>query len=220
LNRWLVRFDVRLAQEQYVSRRWDANDRARYLLRQDVHWPLSVDTLVWPSAFFSGIFKSPHFESYSTIEVDPAVDGGTQWLHLDAMRACYDSHRAQAPGGVFVGIELLTEKEKDGDILYYILPGDIQCGVWLEPTEPERLPEGSTLLGYDVADPSWISGLANCGYTEDDITDLGSRWAHRLNGFGLLASLEDAVEFRHVCDERVPEHAPFWIYALWRLPFD
>jgi hypothetical protein len=43
-------------------------------------------------------------------------------------------------------------------------------------------------------------------------------WGDRLNLFGLLATLEDAVAFRQVCDERVAEHAPFWVYAPWRLP--
>jgi hypothetical protein len=218
VNRWLIRFDVRVAKEQYVSRRWDANAKAQYLLRPDIEWPLSVDPLVWPSVFYSETFKSPHWESYSTIEVDPAIDGGDYWLELDRMRTYYDVHRALAPGGVFVGVELLSEKEAEAQTIPYVLAGDIQCAVWLEQTIPERSPEGSTLLGYDVADASEISGLANCGYTEEEVRDLAPVWANRLNSFGLLTTLEDAVAFRQVCDERVPEHAPFWIYALWRLP--
>jgi hypothetical protein len=93
-----------------------------------------------------------------------------------------------------------------------------QCGIWLDQTIPERVPEGSSLLGYDVADAGRISGLANCGYTEEEIGALATVWGTRLNLFGLLATLADAVAFRRVCDERVPEHAPFWVYALWRLP--
>jgi hypothetical protein len=33
----------------------------------------------------------------------------------------------------------------------------------------------------------------------------------------LLKTLEDAVEFREVCDRRVPEHSPFWIFGVSRL---
>ena len=69
-----------------------------------------------------------------------------------------------------------------------------------------------------MADASWISGLANCGYTSAAIDKLAPVWASRLNPFGLLPTPEDADEFRTVSDARVPDHAPFWIYALWRLP--
>jgi hypothetical protein len=207
-----------MPQELYVSRRWDAVARARFLLRQDIQWPLSVDPLVWPSVFFSEIFKRPELESCSTIEVDPAIDGGKYWLRLDAMRTHYDSHRALAPGGVFIGVELLSEKEEDGRRISYVLADGIQAAVWLEQTVPDRPPDGSTLLGYDVADASLISGLSNCEYTEEETSTLAPVWGPRLNSFGLLTSLEDALPFRQLCDARVPEHAPFWIYALWRLP--
>lgn len=218
MNRWLIRFDVRAAKEQYVSRRWDRDARKRYLLRPDIEWPLSVDPLVWPSVFYSEIFRRPSVESYSTIEVDPAVDGGQYWLDLDRMRTYYDSHRALAPGGVFIGVELLSEKDSEAETIPYILSGGIQAAVSLERTTPARPPEGSTLVGYDVADASWISGLTNCEYTQQQIGELAPVWGHRLNSFGLLATPEDAIAFRQVSDARIPEHAPFWIYALWLLP--
>ena len=217
MNKWLIRYDVRMPPELYVDRRWNADARAQYLLRPDVPWPLSVDPLIWPSVFFSEIFKLPHFESYSTIEIDPSLDNGTQWLHLDTMRACYDVHRALAPNAIFVAIELLSEKEAEGPTISYDRG---HAAIWLEPTVPSRPPEGSSLLGYDVADAGWISGLSNCGYTADEIHTLAPVWGPRLNSFGLLTNVEDAVAFRQVCDNRVPEHAPFWIYALWRLPVE
>jgi hypothetical protein len=63
-----------------------------------------------------------------------------------------------------------------------------------------------------------ISGLANTEYTEEEIRDLTPVWTSRLNSFGLLDTVEDAVAFRQVCDERDPASVPFWVYALWRLP--
>jgi len=36
VNRWLKRFDGRAAKEQYLSRRWDATAKARYLLKPDI----------------------------------------------------------------------------------------------------------------------------------------------------------------------------------------
>jgi hypothetical protein len=220
MNRWLIEFDVRTAPEQYVSGRWDATSRAGYLLRPEVEWPLSVDGLVWPSVFRLKGVEGLDLPSYSPIEIDPAVAGGDVWLDLDRLQACYDAHRGLAPGGVFIALELLSEKEAEAERIPYDLPGGIQAAVWLEPTVPERLPDGSTLLGYDVADAGRISGLSDCGYTEDEIRDLVPRWAARLNSFGLLDTVEDAIAFREVCDARVPEHVPFWIYALWRLPLE
>jgi len=111
VNRWLLQFDVRAAKDQYVSERWDANARAEYLLRPDTEWPLSVDRGVWPSVFYLN-FQAP-IESCSTIEVDPEVEGLHYWLDLDSMRTHYETHRALAPDGVFVGVELLSEKDAD-----------------------------------------------------------------------------------------------------------
>ena len=39
------------------------------------------------------------------------------------------------------------------------------------------------LLGYDVADASWISGLANRGYVSGEIERLARVWPPRLNPF-------------------------------------
>jgi hypothetical protein len=175
-----------------------------------------VDTFVWPSVFFSQIFRNPAFESYSTIEIDPQIYDQLR-LDLDRMRDYYASHRALAPDGVFVGIELLSERTAEGETIPYELPESIQCAIWLEQTAPVSLPEGSTLLGYDVADAARLSGLSNCGYTEEEIRDLSPVWAKHLNSFGLFSALDDAVAFRELSDQRVVEHAPFWVYGLWRI---
>ena len=217
MNRWLIEFDVRTAKDEYVARHWLRDSRAQYLLRPEIEWPLSVDTLVWPSVFFSRIFRNPAVDSYSTIEVEPEVCRQFQ-LDLDRMRDYYDSHRAIAPDGVFVGIELLSERTPEGHTIPYEIPHGIQCAISLEQTIPARLPAGSTLLGYDVADAGRLSGLSNCGYTEREIRDLSPVWAKRLNSYGLFSSLDDAVAFRELSDRRVVEHVPFWVYGLWLLP--
>ena len=214
--RWIVEFDVRMAKEHYVVRRWSEDSRHQFLLRPDVEWPLSIDRSVWPSVFFSTRFRDFR-DSYSTIPVDRELEGN-DWLDLERMRTYYHAHRELAPGGVFVGIELLSEKTADGPVILYEGSGGSLYGITLEPTLPDRLPDGSTLLGYDVADAGRISGLANCGYTDENAGALKPAWGPRLNSVGLLSTLEDAVAFRQASDERVPEHAPFWVYALWRLP--
>ena len=77
--------------------------------------------------FFCRIFLNPAFESYSTIEVDPDVHGA-DWLDLERMRDYYNAHRALAPNGVFVAIELLSERPADGEIIHYEESDGIACG--------------------------------------------------------------------------------------------
>lgn len=110
---------------------------------------------------------------------------------------------------VFVGVEPLSEKEAEAQTILYMLPEGIQCGLSLERTVPERPPEGSILMGYDVGNVGWISGLANTEYTEEEIRDLAPFGTNRLNSFGLLETLDDAIAFRQVCDVRDPGSAPF-----------
>jgi hypothetical protein len=83
--------------------------------------------------------------------------------------------------------------------------------------EPDRIPEDSVMLGYDVADAGFWSGLSNCGYTQSELERLRPEWSMRINDFGLLRSESDALAFKNISDQRVPEHAPFWVYRLHRL---
>ncbi len=78
--------------------------------------------------------------------------------------------------------------------------------------------EAWILLGYDVADSGFTSGLSNCGYRPDldDVEGLRRDWAPRLNAGGLFDDLEHAIAFRALSDGRIPEHAPFYVYALYK----
>lgn len=221
MNHRIVRFDVRLDKSDYLDTLWDRERRQSYLLRPDVEWPLSVDPLVWPSVFYSEIFKEAVNLPYSSIELPPSTDDGDYWLNLDRMKEHYDSHKKAGTGGVIVGIELFfPETSLVGEVVHYEELDGIQCGIWLGRTVPSELPPGSELLGYDVADAGWISGLTNCGYLSDEKEPLARAWASRLNNFGLLASLDDAMEFKRLTDERVKEHSPFWIYGIWRIVYE
>jgi len=217
VNQRLTHFDVRLNKDAYVHRHWDKEHRDRFLLTPEIEWPLSIDPLVWPSVFFSEIFREATELPYGDIEVDPRTDDGKYWLSLEQMKAHYEAHRQVGTSGVFVAIHLFSEQPLVEDMIPYVQPGGIQCALALGRTNPRECPPGSEFLGYDVADASWISGLANCGYTPDEKQQLGRIWASRLNSFGLLKSLDDATEFRQLCDARVPEHSPFWIYGISRL---
>jgi hypothetical protein len=88
--------------------------------------------------------------------------------------------------------------------------------IYLEQ-DPKIVPEGNTVLGFDVADEAMLSGLSNCGYTPQELEGLRPVWQSRMNDHGLLISVEDALEFMKLSDERVEEHAPFWVYKLYKL---
>jgi len=219
MNHRLIRFDVRLDKSDYVDSFWDGAHRKAYLLNSDVEWPLSADPFVWPSVFYSKILREAVDVPYASIEVPPDADGGRYWVNLDDMKKHYATHQKFGTRGITIAIELFfPEASLVGDVVHYQEAEGIQCGIPLGRTLPSELPLGSELLGYDVADAGWISGLTNCGYWPEEKAALARTWATRLNDFGLLTTLGDAAEFKRVTDERVPEHAPFWIYGLWRVP--
>lgn len=81
---------------------------------------------------------------------------------------------------------------------------------WPEP-EPR-----TEFLGYDVGDAGLLSGLMNCGYDEE-AAELRERFARHLNHHHLFYDRERALHFARLTNERVPEHAPFFVYGLYRL---
>jgi hypothetical protein len=216
MNRHLIEFDVRVAPERIRADPEDEEYRAKFLLRPDVGWPMSVDGKIWPSVFFSERGGAPN--EFETVPTDQVREDAWPWLDLAKMRAWYEAHRRPGPPDVCIGVELLSEKSLEGTSIPYERPNGGKYGLWLEPVLPARPPDGSILLGFDVADAGGISGLMNCGYTPEEIASWRPTWGPRLNDRGLLSTLEDAIAFREATDRRVEEHAPFWVYALWQLP--
>jgi hypothetical protein len=86
-----------------------------------------------------------------------------------------------------------------------------------EPMTPaERSPDWA-FLGFDVGDGGLLSGLMNCGYEDDERKTLTEEWDPRLNEHHLFIDAESAFAFRLLTNERVPEHAPFFVYGVWRI---
>jgi len=167
--------------------------REAFLLRPEIELPYSVDGHVWPSVW--------------SMSDEPQTDGSGLWLNLARLQESLIEHERTA---ILIGMELLVPNNPPSFGFPYSL---------IDSTpEPQSVPEGSTYLGFDVADAGFLSGLSNCGYSEAERAELRPKWRDRINDFGLLKSEQDALEFRDLSDVRVSEHAPFWVYRLSRLP--
>ncbi len=210
----IIGFDVRLAAADYLARDWAAARRELFLLDPDVAWPRSVDKTVWPSRFyFLGDYLADG-DPTARIEVETTPKDFREscfllWADGAAMAArLRDEAPDTAPAGLPVRIEVVTEHPLE--------PGDPHWGPAFEPRIPPEVPPSPwPLLGYDVADSAMTSGLMNCGFEEPEREPLRTEWAPRLNEHGLFAAPEDAARFRALSDERVPSHAPFFVFALY-----
>ena len=91
----------------------------------------------------------------------------------------------------------------------------------LSPEFPEvrfRKSSDWRFLGYDVADGGPCSGLSNCAYNAEEMPALLKRFSNRLNSNHLFDVYQDARDFKLLSDQRLPDHAPFYVIALYRIP--
>src|SRR5581483_270630 len=195
-------FDLRFGVEDYAKEVWSREHRDAYLLRKDLDWPLSVDRTVWPS-----FLQSHYFDAKARRISNPRfVNQDTSALENDFGMIRDVKSLVRLPGaklGVGIAAQVIYRKRKGMEPL---------LGV-----EADAIPPGAVALGFDVATATPISGLSNCGYSPAELPRLRSAWGGRLNKHGLLESLDDAMQFREMTNRRVPEHAPFHVYKLFRI---
>lgn len=185
----LLGFDARLAPAG-LGASWPPARRAGYLLRDDVAAPLSTDVHVWPSA--------------TTAAAAAAAAGAAVSPPLP---------------GLWPNLAVLARIEPDAGGAWTIAitrAGAAGAEVWWEPS-PAAADPAWTLLGYDVSDAALLSGLANCGYGGER-AQLRRAWGPHLNELHLFRDAERADGFRVSADLRAPEHAPFFVHGLYRLP--
>src|SRR5215212_507700 len=126
--------------------------RSGYLLSDRVGQVLSVETMLWPSV----------------VEDSPAYIGMNAPFWEDLV-----SLERQVAGGAPHRLVAATWHREPGETRGAIGPYETQ-------TAPVAREPGWIFAGYDVADPS-ISGLSNCGYTEEELRTLSPVWGPRLN---------------------------------------
>lgn len=202
----LLGFDAREDEEDGRRTPIPANVREVMLLRPEIELPFSVDTNIWPSCFL----YYPHFGTAARnpplIET-PQESGSDFWLSLTQMRRVLAENGRTA---ILIAVDLLAPES--------LTFSDFASANICSATEPADVSDGSICLGFDVADSGFWSGLSNCGFSEAERTELRPKWQDKINDFGLLKSEQDALEFRELSDARGPEHAPFWVFRLSRLP--
>lgn len=184
------------AKEMWIqpSISWDKGRRAIYLLKESVYKPLSVDIAVWPSIYegeCDGV-KWAHPDMPEWLEI---------WGSLSDMEASIDEF----------GVDNLGEFWK---VAITCVGNECEKSNWLSTNSEAVSPKGDwQFLGYDVADSAFTSGLSNCGYINGEV-----KYAdHELNDYHLFASIEAAFRFKEYSDQRVKEHAPFYVYGLYRI---
>jgi len=210
-RRRLLGFDARLDEEDNRRCTFPVEAREVLLLRPEIECPLAVDTHIWPSHFLYRPelrgFADPQEGALIEVECAEQAPHLYVWLSLARMRLRLSQCGVRAE---VIAVELLGTKDT--------APEDFEPEMARFRPEPEGVPEGSTFLGYDVADEGFFSGLSNCGYSPAEREVLRMEWAGRINQFGLLTDEDEALLFSDMTDRRVPEHAPFWVFGLYRVP--
>lgn len=209
IYRQLLGFDIRLMPEDYVEIRWSQDVRDIFLLRPEIKWPLSVDLSVWPSFFRYWKDSFSFIERINIIPVDFRQQALDLWSSLERMKDYFFKEGKPAQNGLMIAIVLETQQKT--------LLTNEYWGAVLDPILPiNMIPTEWLCLGYDVADQYMLSGLSNCGYNVSEKLILQKTWATRLNEYGLFKNLEDAIEFTTLSEQRVPAHAPFYVYSLYQ----
>ncbi len=199
-NELLLGFDAR---EMWLDPQdfWPDTRKKMYLLRPDVVRPLSTDTSVWRSVFDA-----------DTSLQRPQWTGpiNSMWDNLGTLQEyMHTVWNARALPYSIIAVTLQKDACESEDLLeWYARASNII---------PSHHDPAWTFLGYDVSDKWLLSGLSNCGYgtNESEIQILRDTYIPDLNEHHLFDSLEPATAFRLLSDQRVPTHAPFFVFDLW-----
>jgi hypothetical protein len=193
INETVLSFQLRTPINQLEK--WDPARRATYLLREEIIRPLSVDEAVWPCLKDDSLSRE--------IFLDPEDSPNGLRLHSIKFKAALPVKNAAI-------LLAITVQEPDANQLR------ARHKISSSLINVRKLhSHGFDLLGYDVADAWFASGLANCGYAPGTKINVSARYGKALNDYGLFSGIIEAGLFRVECDKRVPEHAPFTILGLW-----
>ena len=196
-----------------LARLWTDQRRREYLLNQEVRFPLSVDRMVWPSLFnFDGGVRENKIFPLIRIRPDDFHQQGLRlWKSLLELQETI-KHSDTVTFPTCSVISIIVE---DSDL--------IQNDEWWqmafqEPTVPSRLGGTWEFLGYDIGDKYLTSGLSHCGLKAEMMETAQKEWGGAVNSNGLFLEITVTQQFRDFIERRVPSHAPFYIFGIYRVP--
>ncbi|HEY3359578.1 MAG TPA: hypothetical protein VGQ83_40385 [Polyangia bacterium] len=209
----LLGFDARVSVPSY----WNDQRKGELLLRTDVVQPYSADPEAWPSLFDRPGNPRPGYVGFFQ----------DLWEDVEQLQAHLAANCPKVPCAVVaITVHARTAGwNKGGSPLAPVLGGrvfDAFTGLPLPLpfARPSVRAESWSLLGFDVADVYGLSGLSSCAYPELQAIqqeELSRTFGKRLNARHLFDRVQDADDFRPICDARVPNHKPFFVYGLWRV---
>ena len=192
---------------------WTKQRRNSLLIRLDVVRPLSIDQTVWNSVFDYFPNLKPSWVGYFQ----------DLWGSLENLRkVVLESKELEAKQFYIVAFSLCSAFCSSVDIAKIVTllngvntDGETGSQPIVTPSSPGK---NWTSLGFDVADLFGTSALSNCGF-EEEAVDRDSRksWEREINEVHLFSDASAAVRFRDFSNSRVPEHAPFFVFQLWRV---
>ena len=223
----LLGFDV-LAVPEIAH--WNVpNDKGRelFLLRPEVKSPLSVDRLICPSVFQPEILESKGArlvlaQFYESIKASRALaERPVEWPESELNILGYWTNAQRMRSWLNKQPELEKLVRFPVAIGIFLDSATISDPLWQtvsdggnDPTSPTQ---GWSSLGYDVADRGQISALSDCSYASEELIQARVHWGNSVNDCGLLNDLDASLEFKKYSDARVVEHAPFYLYEIFRL---
>jgi hypothetical protein len=211
----MVGYDVRWFPPGFLTSRWDAALRMKYLLRPGIVRPFSVGKTVWPSRFQVGEGERDVFSGYpENIRLDP--DENTHfylfglWDSYGEMLANYKP--ASEPAYV-LGAGLLRKEQYPADAGFKT--DEWWRAIHGSPIDPPE-PKGEwNLLGYDVANSGLTSAMTNFSLPEAELALLREKWAGGINDHGLFSAADEAVRFCLDANVRLADEGPFYVWELF-----
>jgi RHS repeat-associated protein len=184
-------FDARPAPSE-LKDRWPSARKREALLRLDVPVPLSVDYLIWPSAWDLGD---------KTLGWRGPIQG--LWDNMAALEGRLES----MPGRWWIIAVALDWRSVPPDerAEWQERVTGIKVGAEVNDWKP---------LGYDVAD-RFLTSSALWFRPGENVQTLRTEWSQRLNKHHLFSKFDPALQFRELSNLRVPEHAPHFVYRLF-----
>lgn len=194
----LLGYDVR-SKDFDVKSLWPTLRRQQYLILPEVDKPLSTDVAVWPT------LVDRRVQGYSLAEwIGPLAP---IWERLEDLKSNIERHLREH--SCFIAIALAMRGLSELDVSRFRNDRG--------SPSPSSIDPSWRFLGYDISDEGLLSGLMNCGYPDDPAQKLAlrSKWGAHLNANHLFENQGKAFMFKEYADDRVPEHAPFFVYGLW-----